>query len=289
MTAETGRKLRAGVAERPVRRVARPGAGELDPVVVEEPLEIRVAGEPLAVTMRTPGDDAHLAVGFLFAEGLLGGWGDVGGVAHCGRPGEEGFGNVIDVTPAPGVALDPDRLARSRRGTLTTASCGVCGRRSIDDLLARCGPVPAGPPIPVATLRESTARLRGWQPNFDRTGGLHAAAALARDGVPRAVAEDVGRHNAVDKVMGALLRAGAIGEGAADDGRPVVLVVSGRTSFEIVQKAAVAGLRAVASVSAPTSLAVDLAERAGIVLAGFVRGGGLNLYTHAERVTGTGA
>lgn len=285
-----GRRLRAGVVRRAVVRLgperAHPASAEPDPVVVEEPLEIRVAGEPLAVTMRTPGDDRHLAVGFLFAEGVLGGFGDVGGVAHCGRPGQEGFENVIDVTPAPGAVIEPEPLARARRGTLTTASCGVCGRRSIEDLLARCGPVPGGPPIDASVLRASTSELRAHQPNFDRTGGIHAAAILGPGGRVLAIAEDVGRHNAVDKTVGALLYDGRLGEHRAvgEPSDPSVLVVSGRTSFEIVQKAAVAGLRAVASVSAPTSLAVDLAQAVGMVLAAFVRNGHVNLYTHPERV-----
>ncbi|MFW5926144.1 MAG: formate dehydrogenase accessory sulfurtransferase FdhD [Myxococcota bacterium] len=273
------------------RSVTRIGGGDtrLDAVVVEEPLEIRVAGEPLAVTMRTPGDDHHLAVGFLFAEGVIAGFGDVGGVAHCGRPGEEGFGNVVDVTPAPGLVLDPDALLQSRRGSLTTAACGLCGRRTIADLLARLGPVPADPRLPLDLLRDSTDRLRQWQPAFQRTGGLHAAAVLALDGAPLAVAEDVGRHNAVDKVIGALLYERVVGAGTRlDVQRPAVLAISGRTSFEMVQKAAAAGVGAVASVSAPTSLAVDLADALGLVLAGFVRGGHLNLYSHAERVTDRG-
>lgn len=279
------RKLHAGIVERSVTRIGD-GGTRPDTVVVEEPLEIRVAGEPLAVTMRTPGDDHHLAVGFLFAEGVVAGFGDVGGVAHCGRPGDEGFGNVVDVTPSPGLVLDPEALLPSRRGTLTTAACGLCGRRTIEDLLARLGPVPPGPRLPLDLLRDSTDRLRQWQPAFQRTGGLHAAAVLALDGTPLAVAEDVGRHNAVDKVIGALLYERAVGAGARSDAkRPALLVISGRTSFEMVQKAAAAGVGAVASVSAPTSLAVDLADAFGLVLAGFVRGGEMNLYSHAERVT----
>jgi FdhD protein len=246
-------------------------------VAVEEPLELRVAGETVAITMRSPGDDRRLAVGFLFAEGLITAITDLASVAHCGRPGEEGYGNVIDVLPAPGVAIDPGALALARRGTLTTAACGVCGRRSIEDLRARAGPVPAGPPIALAVLGGATARLREAQPAFGRTGAIHAAAALAADGRVLAAAEDVGRHNAVDKVLGGLLY-------DPPPSPPAILAVSGRTSFEIVQKAAVAGIPAVASVSAPTSLAIDLADELGITLAGFVRDGRLNLYTHPERL-----
>lgn len=274
-----------GATERSVRRVAPGGAvtdAESDALVVEEPLEIRVAGEPLVLTMRTPGRDEDLAVGLLFAEGVIESIDDVGAVVHCGRPDEEGFGNVIDVTPGPGVVLDPERLASSRRGTLTTAACGVCGRRSIDDLLARTGPLPPGPDVPLALVAGSTDRLREVQPTFDRTGGIHAALALASDGARLASAEDVGRHNAVDKVLGHLLRTPA----RNSDHVPFadVLVVSGRISFEIVQKAAVGRIPIVTGVSAPTSLAVDLAERLGITLAGFVRGGALTVYAHPERI-----
>jgi FdhD protein len=263
-----------------------PGSSIQDVLVAEEPLEIRVAGDPLAITMRTPGEDHALALGFLFAEGVIRGMGDVGGIAHCGRPGEETYGNAIDVTPAPGVVLDPGSIAGARRGTLTTAACGVCGRRSIEDLLARCVPVPSRPALDMGVLRTCTVRLAERQPNFRSTGGIHAAALLGREGEVRAAAEDVGRHNAVDKAVGALLEQGVFGSGptAVPAGVPALLVVSGRVSFEIVQKAAVAGVGAVAGVSAPTSLAVDLAQAAGITLAGFVRGGSLNLYAHAERV-----
>jgi FdhD protein len=250
---------------------------EMDRVAVEEPLEIRLAGEPLAVTMRTPGEDRFLALGFLFAEGIIASTDDVGSVAHCGRPGDEGYGNVIDVLPAPGVALDATRLEGTRRGTLTTASCGVCGRKSIDDLLDRVGVVRSDLALDRALLASAPDRLAQEQSRFARTGGVHGAAALAEDGAVLALAEDVGRHNAVDKVVGGLLYDRAIG-GA------VVLVVSGRVSFEIVQKAAAARIPAIAAVSAPSTLAIDLAERAGITLAAFVRKGRMNLYTHAERV-----
>lgn len=283
-------RLRAehGVTRRAMRRVEpanRPGRSQTDELVVEEPLEIRVAGDPLAVTMRTPGEDHDLALGFLFAEGVIAGTADVGTIAHCGRPGEEGWGNVIDVSPGPGVVLDPERLAQSRRGTLTTAACGVCGRRSIDDLLARTGTLPAGPTVPWEVLSGCTARLEEVQDNFSRTGGIHAAAAMDASGAILAAAEDVGRHNAVDKVLGAALRRDLLAVGHAGGLRATLLVVSGRISFEILQKAAVAGIPVVAGVSAPTSLAVDLAERSNVTLAGFVRRGALNLYTHPERVT----
>jgi FdhD protein len=275
------RSLR-GVVERRVERwdgASREGAD--DRVVVEEPLEIRLAGDPLAVTMRTPGEDRFLAVGFLFAEGIVRSIADLGSVAHCGRQGEEGFGNTIDVIPGPGVSLDPSRLEGARRGTLTTASCGVCGRRSIDDLIARIGVIERPRAIDRRTIASAPETLSAGQTRFAQTGGLHAAAALADDGTVLALAEDVGRHNAVDKAIGRLLYDDRIAREEA-----ALLVVSGRVSFEIVQKASAARIPAIAAVSAPTSLAIDLAERAGITLAAFVRDGRFNVYAHAERITG---
>jgi FdhD protein len=276
------RRRQRGIATRRVRVVDERGvlgAEGPDEVVVEEPLEIRVAGDPLAITMRTPGHDEDLALGFLFSEGVVTDVSDVGSIAHCGRPGDEGFGHTIDVLPGPGVALDPERLTTSRRGTLTTAACGVCGRVTVDDLLARVGKLPMGRAVPIDVVRRSTSLLREDQLNFERTGGVHAAAALDQAGEVLTFAEDVGRHNAVDKVVGALLRTRR-----RDAAR--VLVVSGRVSFEIVQKAAVAGIAIVSAVSAPTSLAVDVAERLGLTLCGFVRDGRLNVYAHPERLDG---
>jgi FdhD protein len=235
--------------------------------------------------MRTPGDDGDLALGFLYAEGIVNAADDVGAVAHCGRPGEEGYGNVVEVTPAAGVALAIERLEATRRGTLTTAACGVCGRRSIDDLMASCVRLPPGPVLRAAAIAAAVAALRDAQGVFARTGGTHGAAAHDAAGVRLAAREDVGRHNAVDKVVGALLRERRVGERAAKGAAaPALLVVSGRASFEMVQKAARAGIPLVASVSAPTTLAVDLAESANVTLAGFVRGASLNVYTHPERV-----
>jgi len=270
-----------------VRVTAGTFARHPDIVAVEEPLEVRVDGETVAVTMRTPGCDADLALGFLFAEGMIGGAGDVGSVAHCGRPGEEGYGNVIDVRSAGGHRIDPDRVLEGRRWSNTSSACGVCGRRSIDGLLERCAPVGDAATVPPEEILRAMARLAQLQPVFARTGGLHAAAAFAAGGALLASAEDVGRHNAVDKVVGALLRggllAGTSGEGAS------VLAVSGRTSFEIVQKAAAARIPVVSGVSAPSSLAIELAGAAGIALCGFARGDRVNVYAHAERVVGGAA
>jgi FdhD protein len=262
---------------------------EDDFLAVEEPLEIRVDGEAIAVTMRTPGQDGDLALGFLLSEGLVAGASDVGSVAHCGRPGEEGYGNVIDVRSAGGHRIDAERVLEGRRWVAGTSACGVCGRRTLDDLLARCGPVEAATRLPVARVSAMVARLGEVQPVFARTGGLHAAAAFAADGAILAAAEDVGRHNAVDKVVGALTRSGAVGRrapGGATGNLPALLAVSGRAGFEIVQKAAAAGIPFVASVSAPTSLAVELAGSARIALLGFVRDGRLVVYASGWRLEG---
>ncbi len=253
-------------------------ARERDAVAAEEPLEIRVAGDTLAVTMRTPGDDRELALGFLFAEGFITSADDVSSIAHCGRPGEPGWGNTLEVTAAPGVVIDVDARAPARRGTLTTSACGVCGRRTVDDLLAARAPVPAGEPIEARALSACVRALRDRQRLFGETGGCHGAGLFTFAAEHVATYEDVGRHNAVDKVVGAMLRARSVPLA----GR--VLVVSGRASFEIVQKAHAAGVPVVASVSAPSSLAVDLARRAGITLAAFARGESFTLYAHDERV-----
>jgi FdhD protein len=270
------------------RRVHDPRSASTrdDSVAVEEPLEIRVAGDAVAITMRTPGDDGDLALGFLYGEGIISSADDVGAVAHCGRPGTEGYGNVIEVTAAAGVALAVERVEASRRGTLTTAACGVCGRRSIDDLMATCVTLPGGPVLPAAAVAAAVAALRDAQGVFARTGGTHAAAAHDARGARLAAREDVGRHNAVDKVVGALLKERRVGPRAPADRAPALLVVSGRASFEMVQKATRAGIPIVASVSAPTTLAVDLAESANLTLAGFVRGEALNVYAHPERIAG---
>ncbi|BDG04498.1 formate dehydrogenase accessory sulfurtransferase FdhD [Anaeromyxobacter oryzae] len=272
------------VATRPV---VRDGAETVDAVAVEEPLEIRVDGDRIATTMRTPGSDHDLALGFLLAEGIIAGAEDVGSMFHCGRPGEEGYGNVLDVTSAGGHRIDPERILDSRRFLPVSSACGVCGREAIDRLLARVPAVASDARADRALVVRAMDALRRSQPVFERTGGLHAAVLVGAGGEVLAAAEDVGRHNAVDKVVGALLRQGVLGARATASGRPVVLAVSGRAGFEIVQKAAVAGVPVVASVSAPSSLAVDLAVRAGVALLGFVRGERMNVYAHAWRVDAT--
>lgn len=253
-------------------------APRTDELSVEEPLEIRVAGEPLAVTMRTPGHDNELAAGFLLAEGLIRSRADLGSIAHCGRLGAAGAHNALNVVPAPGVVFDIDALERSHRGTLTTSSCGVCGRLLVDDLVQKLAPSAPCEPFEPAFIAGLPEELRARQPCFDRTGGLHAAGVARPDLGFLVVREDVGRHNAVDKAIGRLCLDGRVPATGA------LLVVSGRTSFEIVQKAVAAGLAGVVGISAPSSLAVSTAERFGLLLCGFARGRGFNVYAGAERL-----
>ena len=248
--------------------VQRDGRRSFDEVITEEPLQIRVDGEDLAVTMRTPGNDFELAVGFLVGEGLARRKDDVAEVKYCVGPDAEQEYNVVTVGMRSAIAP----VARS---TAMTAACGLCGKRSIDELHVACDVLPSMPPIPLGLLASLPDRLRASQPLFERTGGVHAAGLFTRDGDAVCVREDVGRHNAVDKVVGwALL-----------DGRlPLhdhVLVLSGRASFEMVQKAALAGVTTVVAVSAPSSLAVDAAVRLGLTLVAF----GGNVYAHRERVS----
>lgn len=253
-----------------------------DEVAVEEPLEIRIAGDPIATTMRTPGDDRELVLGFLWAEGILHSADDVTSLAHCGRPGDEGAHNTMDVVLVSGVKL-PEHLEEgglARRGTIMTSACGVCGRRSIDDLLARFVPLPAAtePSVTAHAIAEAMRGLRARQPIFERTGGCHAASLLTLEGEPLATFEDVGRHNAVDKVIGSRVRAHAMPLDRT------MLIVSGRASFEIVQKAIAARIAVIAAVSAPSSLAIELARRGNATLVGFVRGEGMTIYSGPERI-----
>ena len=256
----------------------QPLARHPDELSVEEPLEIRIVGESYATTMRTPGNDHELVAGFLLAEGLIRSRADLGGISQCARLGSEGAGNTVDVLPAPGTVLDIEALDHTRRGTLTSSACGVCGRKLIDDLLLRLQPVAGGARFERSFIAGLTDELRSRQPSFERTGGLHAAAIARPDTGFGSVREDVGRHNAVDKVIGRLL---------LDDQIPAhgaLLIVSGRTSFEIVQKAIAAGISGVIGVSAPSSLAVSTAARFGLLLCGFARGEAFNVYAGAERV-----
>jgi len=270
--------------------VRRLGAGgwhaRSDRVTVEEPLEVRVRwhGEDgletrsVAVTMRTPGHDFELAAGFLFTEGLVVRREEIGEISYC-REGEPQEYNVVTVRLRPFSSFDPDQL---RRNFYMTSSCGICGKASLDAVeIQGCRPLARGPlSLAPATIESLPGRLREEQRVFGRTGGIHGAGLFDGDGRPRTVLEDVGRHNAVDKVVGEafLGRRTPLGED--------LLVVSGRASFEIVQKALVAGIPAVVAVGAPSSLAVDLARRFGMTLVGFVREEGFNVYEGGERISG---
>jgi len=250
-----------------------------DTLVVEEPLEIRAGGDALAVTMRTPGDDFDLVHGFLLTEGVITGPGDVSTLRYCaGADDDLNTYNMVDATLAQGVAEVPDQV---RRNFYTTSSCGVCGKASIDAVrtLSRFDPGADDIRIASEVLAGLPATLRGAQAVFDRTGGLHAAGLFGPDGTLVGLREDVGRHNAVDKVIGAAVRADEL----PLKGR--VLLVSGRVSFELVQKAWMAGVPVVAAVSAPSTLAVDLATEAGMTLIGFLRGDTMNVYAGAHRVS----
>jgi FdhD protein len=249
-----------------------------DTLAAEEPLEIRVQGpgqeqRPVAVTMRTPGGDFELAVGFLFTEGLIVP-ADVSRVAYCDTlPGEDQHYNVVSVT-----LQRPFDFEGLKRNFYATSSCGVCGKAALDDIEVRCAPVGEGPTVSTDVLLGLPDALRKAQKVFARTGGLHAAGLFDVEGRLVSAREDVGRHNAVDKVVGEQVLAGRT---------PLaehVLQVSGRLSFEIVQKAAVAGIPIVSAVSAPSSLAVEAGERFGMTLVGFVRDGRLNVYTRSERI-----
>ncbi|MEU5880742.1 formate dehydrogenase accessory sulfurtransferase FdhD [Spirillospora sp. NPDC047279] len=261
---------------KPVLRLSTAGVRgrRPDTLAVEEPLEIRVGGRPLTITMRTPGDDFDLVAGFLAAEGIIAGEGDLAGMRYCADAHEQ---NTLDVVLAPGVR-PPDRLLE--RAFTTTSACGVCGKASIEALRADRPYDVSGDGVELtpAVLAALPDRLREAQRVFDRTGGLHAAGLFDAAGGLLAVREDVGRHNAVDKVVGWALREGLL---------PLtghVLMVSGRASFELTQKAMLAGIPVLAAVSAPSSLAVDLADDAGMTLVGFLRGESMNVYTGAHRV-----
>jgi FdhD protein len=265
----------------------RPGDGAAsDLVALEEPLEIRIAGETVGVLMRTPGDDHRLALGFLFSEGIVQSASEFSAVYHCGRPGDEAYGSAIELAPASDARIDWERIDGTKRSFASSSACGVCGRRAVEDLVAGLvAPEPIAP-IPAALVGEKVAALRDHQPVFTATGGTHVAALWTRDGTLIAAHEDVGRHNAVDKVVGALLLARAEAPAGSPGPTPAVLTVSSRAGLEIVQKAARARIPIVATVSAPTSLAIELARASGLTLAGFVRPGRMNVYAGAERLSG---
>src|SRR5260370_23264623 len=241
-----------------------------DVLAVEEPLELGIEGKPLAGTMRTPGDDIDRAGGFLFTEGIAASPGDIAEIRKC-------EGNVAEIRLRPGVVLAEDQL---RRNFLTTSACGLCGKESIDAVRTRASFDVTGDQVAVdpAALARLPDRLRAAQRVFERTGGLHAAAVFGPDGAMLALREDVGPHNAVDKVIGWALRQERLPL------RGCVLLVSGRASFELAQKALMAGVPVLAAVSAPSSLAVELTADAGMTLLGFLRGSALNVYAGAHRL-----
>ncbi|EMF53858.1 MULTISPECIES: formate dehydrogenase accessory sulfurtransferase FdhD [Streptomyces] len=256
-----------------------------DTLVAEEPMEIRLNGKPLAITMRTPGDDFALAAGFLVSEGVLAERSDLQNIVYCAGATADGANtyNVVDVRTAPGVVIPDITLERN---VYTTSSCGLCGKASLDAVRTtarwavddthggEAPPVRLDPEL-LASLPD---RLRAAQRVFDRTGGLHAAALFGEDGELLDVREDVGRHNAVDKLVGRALQNGGLPLSRA------VLLVSGRASFELAQKAVMAGIPVLAAVSAPSSLAVDLAAEAGLTLVGFLRGSSMNVYAGEHRI-----
>jgi FdhD protein len=248
-----------------------------DTLAVEEPLEIRLNGESYLVTMRTPGNDIDLVRGLLYSERIITDRSDIVLARYCAGSGPDGVNtyNVLDVTLAPHVSV----AAATRRNVMTTSACGICGTTSIDQVL-RESPYPKDSSSHVAAelVLSAPTRLREHQRAFDQTGGLHAAGLLALNSEMVCVREDVGRHNAVDKVIGWAIEQQLLPL------RQLILAVSGRASFELTQKAVLAGIPLLAAVSAPSSLAAELAEEAGLTLVGFVRGQTMNVYTHPDRM-----
>lgn len=257
----------------PARRIA-----EADRAATEEPMEIRLHGEPFAVIMRTPGADRELTAGFLLAEQVITSAADLGAIEDGAGARRPGWHNVVRVTLAGDRIADVRRLLDGRRHVAQHSSCGLCGRRTIASLRAAAPALQADWKIPAKLITSFPGRLRAAQAVFDETGGLHAAGLFDRDGRLALLAEDVGRHSAVDKVVGHML---------LRDRLPLsdyALLVSGRTSFEIVQKALVGGIPIVAAVSAPSTLAIDLATEVGMTLIGFVRGDTFNVYANGWRI-----
>ncbi len=246
-----------------------------DRVAVEEPLEIRLGGKSVAVVMRSPGEDHELAAGFLFTEGILKGKGEVSRIEHCRDPKNPKLCNVINVTPQSGVDLSERGW---QRNFVSSSSCGLCGKLTIESVHLHAPAVDDGFRVSTRVLLSLPNQLRSGQAGFDETGGLHAAGLFDAEGRLLLLREDIGRHNAVDKIIGAALWNGQL----PLSGR--MLMVSGRTSFEIVQKALMARIPFVAAVSAASSLAVELAEGSNMGLVGFLRGESMNAYAGAGRI-----
>jgi FdhD protein len=249
-----------------------------DAAAIEEPLQVRIDREPFAVLMRTPGDDKQLTAGFLFSERIVTDPSGVRSIEPCVDASHPGLSNIIDVALAPGARAAAETRLADRRKVVANAACGLCGRVTVESLQVEAPYIDAAWTLDRERAATLPSRLRARQAAFDETGGLHAAGLFSADGTCDGIAEDVGRHNAVDKVLGWRFLEGRL---PCSDR---ALVVSGRTSFEIVQKAFLAGIPIVAAVSAPSTLAIDLADAAGITLLGFVRDGGFNVYTHGQRI-----
>lgn len=269
----------AAVGQRTIRQL-RDGAvaDRVDAVAVEEPFEVRVNGTPFAVIMRTPGDDLALAAGFLLSEDVVRSADEIAAMERCDDVEVEARGNVVNVTVIGAAAGRLDERLGERRQIIATAACGLCGRRTIDAVRSRASAVRGDWTVPAAVVSRLPDALRATQQGFAATGGLHASALCDLDGAVVRMAEDVGRHNALDKIVGRALLDGDLPLDRA------MLVVSGRSSYELVQKALLAGVPLVAGVSAPSTLAVDLAQSSGMTLCGFVRGTAMNVYTHPQRI-----
>ena len=268
--------MEGATTSRSVRRVTPPDGTEWprvmqDDLVTEAPIEFRLRGVPLAVLMRTPGDDAELGLGFAITEGIVVGPHEVAAVSQWSA---DANGDRWEIELADGVEVDPEQF---RRNLYTTSSCGVCGKASIDAVRVAARRPPDGPTLGLAALFALPEVMRSHQASFDATGGIHAAALFSGDGELLALREDIGRHNAVDKLIGHVASTRwPLGE--------VAMLVSGRVSFEMVQKAAVAGVPIIAGVSAASSLAVDLAEELGMTVIGFLRDDSCNVYTGDRRI-----
>ena len=255
----------------------------LDKVVHEEPLQVKINNKVFSVTMRTPGNDNILAIGFLFSEGIITHFSDILNIYDSYD--SEIDSNIINVILNEKKSNLSNLDLLSKRGTIISASCGVCGRQSIDDILNICNTQSIYPTIKKNIIQESVNVLRDNQSIFSETGGCHGAASITYDGKLISVFEDIGRHNAVDKVIGSLVKNNLINKLNKNLKKSAsLLAVSGRLSFEIAQKCAVASIPVISSVSAPSSLAVDLAHELGITIASFVRDKGFNIYTHKERI-----